>query len=63
MDKIADFAKATTKNGEEAGERLERRIISAWPIALCARALPARNAEFGSSSDRKTSSRSAKKNS
>jgi hypothetical protein len=56
------LCEATTKNGEEPGERLEGRIISAWPIALCARASPARNAESGSSFDRKASSRSAKKN-
>src|SRR5208283_603633 len=56
------LCEATTKNGEEPGERLEGRIISAWPIALCARASPARNAESGSSFDRKARSRSAKKN-
>jgi hypothetical protein len=48
-------------NGFEASERLEGRIIFAWPIALCARASPARNAEFGSSSDRKTKLGSTKK--
>jgi hypothetical protein len=44
-----------------AGERLKGRIIFVWPIALCVRASLARSAEFGSSSDHKTSSRSAEK--
>lgn len=49
--------------GDEAGGRLGIRIILAWPIALRVHASPARSAVFGSSSGRKTSSRSAKKNS
>ena len=39
----------------------EDRIIFVWPIALRAHASPARSAEFGLSSDRKTNSCSAKK--